>query len=78
MIRGAHRMLTSDGVDAATRLRRELDIPAIFVSANLDDATRARAAGARPVAWISKPFQRKEIARAVCAFFKRDGEDQLS
>lgn len=45
-----------DGVDAAIEARRRFDIPSIFLSAHDDAQIQARAADARPLAWLSKPM----------------------
>jgi len=54
-----------DGVTAARRIRDRYDIPSIFISANLDSATIARAQDARPVAFIHKPFDPDRLGRVL-------------
>ncbi|WP_161992879.1 response regulator [Aureimonas leprariae] len=54
-----------DGVEAARRLREEHDVGSLFVSAKLTDEVRARAREWKPVGFVSKPFVRREILRAV-------------
>jgi PAS domain S-box-containing protein len=50
-----------EGVDAAIKIREELRIPAIFLTAYADDATIAHAKIAEPVGYIIKPFKPNEL-----------------
>jgi len=45
-----------DGIDAALELFREHGIRCVFASAHSDDDTRRRAAPAKPLGWIEKPY----------------------
>lgn len=54
-----------DGVALAGRLWREHGVRSLFVSGNIDDATRLAAGPARPVGFLSKPFSRDELLLAV-------------
>lgn len=54
-----------DGVDAATDIYRGLGIRSIFASAHSDDRVRSRAAAARPLGWIAKPYRASDLVRAV-------------
>jgi CheY-like chemotaxis protein len=45
-----------DGVDAAIEIRQRFDIPSLIVSAFTDVRTRERAAPARVLGFITKPF----------------------
>jgi DNA-binding NarL/FixJ family response regulator len=47
---------SGDGIDAAVELRSRFDIPSVFASAHVDPDTIARAAPARPLGWVSKPY----------------------
>ncbi len=55
----------SDGVTAAQAIRDRFDIPSIFISANLDPSTMDRAQGARPLAFIHKPFDPIRLKRVL-------------
>ncbi|MFD2263979.1 response regulator [Lacibacterium aquatile] len=55
----------TDGVEAAMEIRRRQNIPSIFISGKLDDASRKRAAPARPLGYITKPFTREDLALAL-------------
>jgi DNA-binding NarL/FixJ family response regulator len=56
-----------DGIDAALELFRAHGIRCVFVSAHSDDEARRRAAPARPLGWIEKPYS----VATVVAFIKR-------
>jgi DNA-binding NarL/FixJ family response regulator len=55
----------SDGVDAALRIFRETGIRCIFASAHADAHSRTRAAEARPLAWLQKPYGRETLLETV-------------
>ena len=47
-----------DGIDAATEIRERFDIPSLIISAHSDAWARERAAAARVLGFIPKPFDR--------------------
>src|SRR5262245_52663230 len=55
----------SDGVAAAIEIRERFDIPSLFVSAHADATLRSRAAAARPLGFIEKPFSPDSLAEAI-------------
>jgi two-component system, response regulator PdtaR len=55
----------SDGVAAAIEIRERFDIPSLFVTAHGDSMTRDRAAAARPLGFIEKPFSPESLARTI-------------
>ncbi len=55
----------SDGIDAARAIREQFDIPSVIVTAYDDDDTRRRAAVARPLGWLTKPFSDHQLVEAV-------------
>ena len=57
----------SSGIDAARRLRRCWNVPSIFVSANLDQDTRAHAMEAAPLGFVNKPYRQRDILAAVAS-----------
>jgi two-component system, response regulator PdtaR len=61
-IRLAH---SGDGVDAATALLERHELRCVFVTALSDPATRSRAATARPLGWLAKPFTAAALIKAV-------------
>ena len=54
-----------DGIDAAIEIRQRFDIPSLIISAFSDAETRARAAPARALGFISKPFDYALLALAL-------------
>jgi len=54
-----------DGVETATVLQKEVDIPIIYLTANTDDATFERAKTTHPYAFISKPYKKIDLQRAI-------------
>ncbi|HUZ13381.1 MAG TPA: response regulator [Caulobacteraceae bacterium] len=54
-----------DGVEAAIDIYRATGVRAIFATANQDAEVMARAAAARPLAWIGKPYQVEVLARLI-------------
>jgi CheY-like chemotaxis protein len=54
-----------DGIDAAIEIRQRFDIPSLIISAYSDAETRARAAPARALGFIAKPFDHALLALAL-------------
>jgi two-component system, response regulator PdtaR len=54
-----------DGIDAAIEIRQRFDIPSLIISAFGDARTRERAAPARVLGFISKPFDRALLEIAL-------------
>ena len=50
-----------DGIETAKILRRDSDVPVVFVSAFVDDTTRNRAAEAGSFAFMPKPLDEYEL-----------------
>jgi DNA-binding NarL/FixJ family response regulator len=63
----------ADGVDLAKELWQEMGLRCLFVSANFDPGTEARAAASRPLGWLSKPFTEAELISTVSEAFDRLG-----
>ncbi len=55
----------TDGVEAAIKIRERWDIPSIFTTAYTDSGTQERAASARPVGWVKKPYSSARIVAAL-------------
>jgi two-component system, response regulator PdtaR len=55
----------SSGIDAASWLHNEMGVRCIFISGNLDDATRESLSRLRPVAFIHKPILTHQLERAL-------------
>lgn len=54
-----------DGVETARRIRKNHDIPVVFVTAYADDATLERVKFTDPSAYILKPFNERELYSAI-------------
>ena len=54
-----------DGIEAARMLRRDLDVPVIFLTAYGDDSTLQRAKSAHPFGFLLKPYQERELHSMV-------------
>lgn len=65
-----------DGIDTAHAIHQRWNIPIIYVTANTDDATFARAKKTRPYAYISKPIRPVELQRAIELTINRLADEQ--
>jgi two-component system, response regulator PdtaR len=66
-----------NGIEAATIITKELDIPVVFVTAYADDAVIDQAKSARPYGYIVKPFNEQEIKAAIeVALFRKVAEQE--
>src|SRR6056297_2784347 len=54
-----------DGIDASERIRRDHQIPVIFLTAYSDDQTLARAKITEPFGYIIKPFETRELVNNI-------------
>ena len=62
-----------DGIEAAERLRSELPVPVVFLTAFADAATLERAKRASPHGYIIKPFDERDLRAAIEIALHRDG-----
>ncbi|MES2353620.1 MAG: response regulator [Pseudomonadota bacterium] len=68
-----------DGIATAKVLRRELDIPVIFLSSHSDNATLQRAKAAAPYGFLVKPFEERELQLNIeVTLHKHKGDRQLA
>ncbi|MDN3724877.1 response regulator [Aequorivita sp. SDUM287046] len=54
-----------DGIETAERIHQHFDIPIIYLTANADEAHFNRAKETHPYAFISKPFKKLDLQRAI-------------
>ncbi len=54
-----------DGIETAELVNKECNIPIIFLTANSDDTNFNRAKATNPKAFISKPFKKLDLQRAI-------------
>jgi len=67
-----------DGIEAAARIRKTLDIPIIYMTAFADDRMFERAKNTGPFAYMIKPIRERELYTNIeMALFKHDVERQL-
>ena len=62
-----------DGIEAAERLRSQLPVPVVFLTAFADAATLERAKRASPHGYIIKPFDERDLRAAIEIALHRDG-----
>lgn len=67
-----------DGVEAAEQIRRDCDIPVIYLTAHSDQATLQRARLTEPFGYILKPFDERELEICIqMALYKHHSEHLL-
>lgn len=67
-----------DGIEAATRIRRELALPVVFLTAHSDATTLERAGHAEAFGYILKPFDDRELHTHIeMALYKYATEQRL-
>lgn len=54
-----------DGIGTAARLRKELDVPIIYLTANADEETVQRAMATEPMGFLIKPFRERELISTI-------------
>lgn len=54
-----------DGIETALEMQKEYSIPIIYLTANADEAHFNRAKATKPYAFISKPYKKLDLQRAV-------------
>jgi diguanylate cyclase (GGDEF)-like protein len=54
-----------DGIEAATVIRSECEIPIVYLTSHSDDATLARAMETAPSGYLLKPFNDRELRTAI-------------
>jgi hypothetical protein len=55
----------SSGIDAALHIHAHLGLRCIFISANLDEATREAVRPCEPIAFVGKPILPIRLQRAL-------------
>lgn len=67
-----------DGIDTAARIKKEFDIPVIYLTAHTDDDTIQRAKKTEPYGYVIKPFEEKELFSVIeMALYKHEMEIKL-
>jgi DNA-binding LytR/AlgR family response regulator len=65
-----------DGVEAARIIQQEYDIPIIYITANSDEVNFNRAKSTKPQGFITKPFKKLELHRAIELTLSRVRENE--
>lgn len=60
-----------DGIEAAKRIRENLQIPVVFLTGFGDDATIARARAVNPSGFIIKPINEEELRSTLESILKK-------
>lgn len=67
-----------DGIEAAKKIRQQFGIPVVFLSSHSDIDTLERAKESEPYAFITKPFDDKDIQNAITiALYRKKLDDKL-
>ena len=67
-----------NGIEAADRIRRETNIPVIFLTAYADESTLAKAKVTQPYGYIIKPFKEIDIHTSIeMALYKHKKESEV-
>lgn len=61
----------TDGVEAAQEIRRQVDVPIVYLTAYSDAETVDRARGSEYDGFILKPFQRRELQSTIDVAMRR-------
>jgi len=54
-----------DGIEAAKQIQEELGIPIIYLTAYSDNKTVQRAKLTKPIGYILKPFQERDLKKGI-------------
>lgn len=65
-----------NGIETALAIRQIADIPIVYLTANSDEATFEKAKETRPRAFVTKPFKKLDLARAIALVVEQLGESK--
>lgn len=66
-----------DGIETASRIPEELNIPVIYLSAYSEEVTLQRASGTKPYGYLLKPFTERELHSTVIMALERRRAEQV-
>jgi signal transduction histidine kinase/CheY-like chemotaxis protein len=66
-----------DGIEAAASIRRQVDVPIIYLTAYADNDTLDRARITEPYGYLLKPFQERELKAAIEMALQRHSNDKM-
>jgi two-component system, response regulator PdtaR len=61
----------TDGIDTALMIRRDFDIPVVYITSHSDGTTLERAKETKPDGFIVKPFEDNDLRVAIGLALKR-------
>jgi two-component system cell cycle sensor histidine kinase/response regulator CckA len=67
---------TMDGIEAATAILAQLDIPVIYLTAFTDEVTRQRARQTAPYGYLVKPFDERTVQTTIEMALERHARDR--
>jgi PAS domain S-box-containing protein len=65
-----------DGIATAEQIRRDFNIPVVYLTAHADDATLSRAIATNPFGYLVKPFQEREVHTTIEIALRRHELEQ--
>jgi len=65
-----------DGIEAATAILTQLDVPVIYLTAFTDEATRQRARQTAPYGYLVKPFDERTVQTTIEMALERHARDR--
>ncbi len=65
-----------DGIEAARTIRKQFDIPVVYLTAHADADTLERAKTAEPLGYIVKPFQEPDLQATIQMALHKDSVDR--
>ena len=69
---------TMDGIEAAEKIRTQVGLPVVYLTAHADEATVDRARVTEPFGYILKPFDERELRTVIeTALYKHGAEQRL-
>ncbi len=69
---------STDGIEAARAICRNLDVPIVYLTAHPDTATLERAKLTEPFGYILKPFEERELATQIeLALYKHQADRRI-
>lgn len=66
-----------DGIETASRIPEDLNIPVIYLSAYSEEVTLQRASGTKPYGYLLKPFTERELHSTVIMALERRRVEQI-
>ncbi len=65
-----------NGIETAQAIQEDMNLPVVYLTANADEATFELAKSTRPYAFITKPYKKVDLQRAIALVVARMQEDK--